>query len=163
MSDIRFNSWYHQSGTGGVHQDGAGNIGIGTTAPTSALDIRGADINIDNNVLFSSGVSTFSGSVTFDGSSTFSGNSTFSGGSIFSGVSTFSGGSIFSGVSTFSGSSSNFDAGIRLTSTPFLENVQGITTDYTVTSNTNAMSIGPIGINTGVTVAIQTGGNWAII
>jgi len=44
MSDIRFNSWYHQSGTGGVHQDGFGNIGIGTTVPNATLEIVG-DIN----------------------------------------------------------------------------------------------------------------------
>ena len=41
MSDIRFNNWKHQSGTGGVTQNAAGNIGIGSTLPTSALDIGG--------------------------------------------------------------------------------------------------------------------------
>ena len=82
------------------------------------------------------GVGTAGGSVTFNGSSTFSGGSNFSGG---------------------------VEGPFTLTSSPFLQNVQGITTDYTVSSNYNALSIGPIGINTGVTVAIQTGGNWSIV
>ena len=42
MSDIRFNSWLHQSGTGGVHQDGSGNIGIGTTQPVGKLEVAGS-------------------------------------------------------------------------------------------------------------------------
>ena len=33
MSDIRYNQWLHNSGTGGVSQDAGGYIGIGTTAP----------------------------------------------------------------------------------------------------------------------------------
>jgi len=45
MSDIRFNNWKHQSGTGGVTQNAAGNVGIGSTLPSSALDI-GGDTNI---------------------------------------------------------------------------------------------------------------------
>ena len=44
MSDIRFNNWKHQSGTGGVTQNAAGNVGIGSTIPTSALDIGGDTI-----------------------------------------------------------------------------------------------------------------------
>jgi len=41
MSDIRFNRWLHQSGTGGVYQTGSGNIGIGTSVPSSILDVNG--------------------------------------------------------------------------------------------------------------------------
>ena len=59
MSDIRFNRWLHQSGTGGVYQDSSGNIGIGTSVPTSALDIQSGNVKIGGNVLSSSGVSTF--------------------------------------------------------------------------------------------------------
>ena len=40
MSDIRFNNWKHQSGTGGVTQNSGGNVGIGSTLPSS-LDVGG--------------------------------------------------------------------------------------------------------------------------
>ena len=59
MSEIRFNRWSHQSGTGGIYQDSSGNIGIGTSTPTSVLDIQGGSIKIGNDLLTSSGVSTF--------------------------------------------------------------------------------------------------------
>ena len=41
MSDIRFNNWKHQSGTGGVTQNSGGNVGIGSTLPSSMLDVGG--------------------------------------------------------------------------------------------------------------------------
>ena len=41
MSDIRFNNWKHQSGTGGVTQNSGGNVGIGSTLPSSKLDVGG--------------------------------------------------------------------------------------------------------------------------
>ena len=59
MSDIRVNRWLHQSGTGGVYQDSIGRVGIGTSVPTSALDVQSGTIKIGNNTLSSSGVSTF--------------------------------------------------------------------------------------------------------
>ena len=40
MSDVRFNNWKHQSGTGGVTQDGSGNVGIGSTTPTAMVDVK---------------------------------------------------------------------------------------------------------------------------
>ena len=41
MSDIRFNNWKHQSGTGGVTQNSGGNVGIGSTLPSSKLNVGG--------------------------------------------------------------------------------------------------------------------------
>ena len=49
MSDIRFNNWKHQSGTGGVVQDAAGKVGIGSTQPTSMLDV-GGDVKVSGVV-----------------------------------------------------------------------------------------------------------------
>jgi hypothetical protein len=63
MSDIRVNRWLHQSGTGGVYQDSTGRVGIGTSVPTSALDVQSGTIKIGSNTLSSSGVSTFSSGI----------------------------------------------------------------------------------------------------
>jgi len=45
----------------------------------------------------------------------------------------------------------------------FYENDQTVTADYTITTNKNAMSAGPITINTGVTVTVPTGSTWVIV
>jgi hypothetical protein len=58
MSDIRFNNWKHQSGTGGVVQDAAGKVGIGSTQPSSMLDV-GGDVKVSGVVTATS----FSGSL----------------------------------------------------------------------------------------------------
>jgi hypothetical protein len=44
-----------------------------------------------------------------------------------------------------------------------IENAQTITASYTITTNYNALSSGPITIATGATVTIPTGSNWAIV
>ena len=41
MSDIRFNQWLHQSGTGGVSQVASGAVGVGTTNPLADFYVRG--------------------------------------------------------------------------------------------------------------------------
>ena len=45
----------------------------------------------------------------------------------------------------------------------FYENGQTVTTDYSITSSTNAMSAGPITINSGITVTIPSGSTWTIV
>ena len=47
--------------------------------------------------------------------------------------------------------------------TVFWENGQTVTTNYTLTNNTNAGSFGPITINSGVTVTVGSGENWTIV
>ena len=45
----------------------------------------------------------------------------------------------------------------------FFENGQTVTADYTLTANTNAMSAGPITINSGVSVTVGNNQSWTII
>jgi len=45
----------------------------------------------------------------------------------------------------------------------FVENGQTVTTDYTLTTGFNAMSTGPITINSGVVVTIPTGARWVVL
>lgn len=45
----------------------------------------------------------------------------------------------------------------------FWENDQTVTTDYTITNNQNAMSAGPITINSGVTVTVGAGETWTVV
>jgi hypothetical protein len=45
----------------------------------------------------------------------------------------------------------------------FVENGQTVTTSYTITTNKNAMSTGPISINSGVVVTVPTGARWVVL
>jgi hypothetical protein len=45
----------------------------------------------------------------------------------------------------------------------FIENGNTVTTDYTISTNCNAVSSGPITISVGVTVTIPEGQSWAIV
>lgn len=45
----------------------------------------------------------------------------------------------------------------------FMENGQTVTSNYTLTFGKNAVSAGPITVNSGVTVTIPTGSYWAIV
>lgn len=45
----------------------------------------------------------------------------------------------------------------------FIENGQTVTTSYTLTSGKNAVSAGPVVIQSGVTVTVPSGSNWVIV
>jgi hypothetical protein len=45
----------------------------------------------------------------------------------------------------------------------FFENEQTVTSDYTITTNKNAVSAGDITINSGVTVTVPTGSRWVVV
>jgi hypothetical protein len=52
---------------------------------------------------------------------------------------------------------------ITLTTKPFFRTIPTISADYTVTTNANEMSIGPITINNGITVTVNTDATWVVI
>lgn len=45
----------------------------------------------------------------------------------------------------------------------FVENEQTVTTNYTIPATKNAMTTGPITVNDGVTVTVETGARWVVI
>ena len=45
----------------------------------------------------------------------------------------------------------------------FLENGTTVTTSYTITTTYNALSVGPISINAGVTITVPSGSVWLIL
>ena len=52
---------------------------------------------------------------------------------------------------------------ITLSVSPFIRNVPTVASDYNITSQFNEMSVGPVTINTGVTVTIQSGATWTVV
>ena len=47
--------------------------------------------------------------------------------------------------------------------TVFLENSNTVTTNYTLSANKNAVSAGPVTINSGITVTVPSGASWVIV
>lgn len=45
----------------------------------------------------------------------------------------------------------------------FMNNGQSVTTDYTIPTNYNAGTFGPVTVNSGVTVTVPTGSTWSIV
>ena len=45
----------------------------------------------------------------------------------------------------------------------FVENDQTVTTDYTIGTNKNAMSTGPISVSGGITVTVPSGSRWVVL
>lgn len=45
----------------------------------------------------------------------------------------------------------------------FFENMQTVTTSYTISTNYNAMSAGPVTINSGATVTVPSGATWVVV
>ena len=55
------------------------------------------------------------------------------------------------------------DAAVGVQGGVFFENSTSISTNYTITTNKNAMSAGPITVNSGVTVTVPTNSTWSIV
>ena len=45
----------------------------------------------------------------------------------------------------------------------FVQNGQSVTTNYTIPTGKNASSVGPISVNSGITVTIPSGSRWLVL
>ncbi len=74
-----------------------------------------------------------------------------------------SGSVVLTSVDNVTVSSLNSANQVTLTGSPFVRNIPTISSNYTVTSTYNEMSVGPITINTGITVTVNSGATWTIV
>ena len=62
---------------------------------------------------------------------------------------------------TMIGTSSNVT--VLAPSVPLYENTRTVTTSYTITSGSSAMSVGPLTINSGVAITIPSNSKWVVL
>ena len=233
MSDIRFNQWLHNSGTGGVSQVDGGHVGIGTTNPEIAVHsgnnkilnvgivtastyygdgsnltgitvpggATGLDLNDNikirlgnsqdfqlyhdgnNSLLQDSGaghIQVRSGTFTVGNLGLTKTSAVFNSGAgqqlNFNNAQKFvttNTGVVISGICTatsFEGDGSNLSnlpasapVGGSSSNKVFFENDKVVSVNYQITSTKNAMTAGPISINSGIGVTVPSGCSWTIV
>jgi hypothetical protein len=67
-------------------------------------------------------------------------------------------------LQAFTGNIPVTSSGVALiTGAPIYENTQTVSTSYSITSGSSAMSAGPITLSSGVTVTLPSGSRWVIV
>jgi len=153
------------AGTGVSITNGSGSITIaatGTGLPTTGGTLTG-DLLMDNQTDVRFGEATANGSnyVAFQGPANIASNITWTLPSTDAAVSGYA--LVSNGSGTLSWAAAGGGATGGGTDDVFYENAQTVTTNYTLTTNKNAMSAGPITINSGITVTVPSGQSWVIV
>jgi hypothetical protein len=153
------------AGTGISITNGSGSITIASTVsgglPTTGGTLTG-DLLMDNQTDVRFGEATANGSnwVAFQGAASIAANVTWT---LPNADATVSGHALKSdGAGNLSWGTAGGATGGG-TDDVFYENAQTVTTNYTLTTNKNAMSAGPITINSGVTLTIPSGASWVVV
>ncbi len=162
--------------------DSAGNFGIGTTAPAENLHINSssgsARIRLtsadgsDNMIVFGDQSDSATGSIVFNHSDNslrlngFNNSERFriasNGAFAIGGASNYgTSGQVL--TSNGNAAPSWQDGGGTVADGCVYENSQTISNNYTVSTNKNAMSAGPITVNSGVTITVPSGSTYTIV
>lgn len=143
------NAWIAVSSTGGI---GSANLGLATLAsPSFTGDVSFAgDINMSGTGAIDVAAGTTAQRPSTPSNGMFRYNSTDN---AFEGYANGAWGAIGGAGGATGGGSDDV----------FYENSQNVTTDYTITDGKNAMSAGPITIDSGVTVTIGSGEYWTVV
>jgi len=62
---------------------------------------------------------------------------------------------------TMIGTSSNVT--VLAPTVPLYENTRTVTTSYTITTGSSAMSVGPLTINSGINITVPSGSKWVVL
>jgi hypothetical protein len=152
--------------------DSAGNVGIGTSSPTSRLTILDSTNSITPLIVDSGAGTDNTRGIAFNVSGNNYGRILTASGS--GGAMAFWTGTINAaserlridtsgnvGIGTSSPATKLQVAGVA--NAVFFENPKTITANYTITTDSNAMAAGPITIASGVTVTIPSGSVWTVV
>ena len=167
-----------------------GNIGIGVAEPSSKLHVAGTvtatAFAITSAYTFPTADGTANQVLTTDGSGTISfadasgvaKTSATGSAEIPSGTTQQRDGSPSAGFLRFNSSDTSFEgydgsawgaigggggASGGGSDTVFYENGKTVTTNYTLTADTNAMTTGPLTINSGISVTVPSGSRWVVL
>lgn len=134
------------------------NLGLGTIATQASnnVTITGGSITGITDLAVSDGGT---GASTFSTNAVLLGNGT----SAFQTVAPGTSGNVLTSDGSTWTSAPNAGGGGGLQSGVFFENAQTVSSSYAITSSKNAMSTGPISINSGVTVTIPSGSRWVVL
>jgi len=153
------------AGTGISITNGSGSVTIASTVsgglPTTGGTLTG-DLLMDNQSDVRFGEATANGSnwVAFQGAASIAANVTWT---LPATDATVAGHALKSNAAgTLSWGTAGGATGGG-TDDVFYENSQTVTTNYTLTASKNAMSAGPITINSGVTVTVPSGASWVVV
>jgi hypothetical protein len=154
------------AGTGISITNGSGSVTIASTVsgglPTTGGTLTG-DLLMDNQSDVRFGEATANGTnwVAFQGPASIATNITWT---LPATDATVAGYALVSDAAgTLSWSAAGGGATGGGTDDVFYENSQTVTTNYTLTTGKNAMSAGPITIDSGITVTVPSGSSWVIV
>ena len=157
----------------GIYSPGADQFGISTGGTSRVIVDASGNVNIDSNTLYVDGVNnriglgTPSPAVTLDVSATdairVAAGTTGQRPTGAAGMLRYNSSlSQFEGYGTAWGTIGGGAKGGG-SDDVFYENGQTVTTNYSITAGKNAMTAGPVTVNSGVTVTVPTGSFWSII
>ena len=165
-------------GTNQIYKDASGNVGIGTSSPAVKLDVSGSISGTQLTSTIAIGTAPFVVTSTTPVTNLSIGGNAGTATNVAAGVAgsvpyqTAAGTTAMTAASTVagqvlttvtSGGAPTWQSPVVSAANGFILNAKTIPSSYTIPTNYNASSAGPITVNSGVVVTVPSGSRWIII